>query len=86
MTHKFTTLLRNCTWLHVPHQLHMHVLGCKWVYRLKTKPNGTIDHYKVHLVAQGIDQQVRFDYFEKLIPVIKIIMVRVLLTLTISRN
>lgn len=86
MMHEFTALLHNRTWLLVPPRPHMHVLDCKWVYQLKNKSNGVIEHYKACLVTQGDNQQASFNYFETFSPLIKIITVRVLLALAIVRN
>ena len=28
-------------------------IGCRWVFKLKRKPDGTVDHYKGRLVGKG---------------------------------
>ena len=28
-------------------------IGCKWVYKIKTRSDDTIDRYKAHIVAMG---------------------------------
>lgn len=39
-----------------------HVIGCKWVYKIKYNPDGSISHYKTHLVAKGYNQKEWLDY------------------------
>lgn len=51
---EFSPLLHNQAWCLVLSHPHMHVLDYKWVYRLKTHPNGNIDYYKAHLVTSGV--------------------------------
>ena len=40
------------------------LVGCKYVYKTKFKPNREIDKYKVRMVAQGFLQQEGADYNE----------------------
>ena len=35
----------------------MNVLGCKWIYWLKSHADQSIDHHKARLVAQGFKQE-----------------------------
>ena len=37
---------------------------CKWVYKLKKKPDSSVDRYKACLVARGFSQQYGLDYEE----------------------
>ena len=39
------------------------VIGCRWVYRIKHKADGTVERYKACLVAQGYTQQEGVDIF-----------------------
>jgi hypothetical protein len=57
------------------------VIGCKWVYKIKTKSNGTIEQYKARLVANGYAQEYGIDYEETFAPVARIIFVRNLLVI-----
>jgi hypothetical protein len=45
--------------------------SCKWVYRVKYKPNGKIDKYKERLVAKGFSQQEGIYYEETFAPIAK---------------
>uniref|UniRef100_A0A2N9IBB1 Integrase catalytic domain-containing protein n=1 Tax=Fagus sylvatica TaxID=28930 RepID=A0A2N9IBB1_FAGSY len=63
-----------------------NVVGCKWVYKLKTHSDGTIARYKARLVAKGFHQQHGIDFNETFSPVIKPPTVRLVLSLAVSLN
>ena len=45
-------------------------VGCKYVFKTKYNPDGSIEKYKVRLVAQGFLQQEGVDYNEVFAPVV----------------
>lgn len=47
------SLTENGTQKVVPYTSNMNVIWCKWVYRIKCHPNGTLERFKAHLVAKG---------------------------------
>lgn len=56
-------------------------MGCKWIFTVKYRANGSIERYKARLVARGFTQTYRIDYIETFAHVAKLNIVRILLTL-----
>lgn len=86
MSKEFDALIRNNTWELVPPHPSLNLVGCKWVFRIKRHPDGTIDRCKARLVAKGFHQRPGIDYDETFSPVIKPTMVRVIISLALFRG
>ncbi|MFS7923079.1 putative RNA-directed DNA polymerase [Helianthus anomalus] len=84
MAKELSALHKNGTWSLVPPVHNANVVNCKWVYRLKTDPNGNITRYKARLVAKGFNQQPGVDYHETFSPVVKSVTIRTVLSLAIT--
>ena len=57
MKEEYMALEKNNKWHLVPPQQGKNLFDSKWVIRIKIKSYGTIDHYKVRLVAKGFKEK-----------------------------
>lgn len=44
---ELNALETNNTWVILPLPPNKKTVGCKWIYRIKYKPDGTLDKYNV---------------------------------------
>lgn len=86
MKDEFDALQRNCTWKLVPYTGHEKLVDCRWVFKTKFKPDGTILKHKARLVAKGFQQEAGIDYSETFSPVVKPTTIRIVLTIAATKN
>jgi hypothetical protein len=86
MNTEIAALEENQTWLITDLPPHKVPIGCKWVYKVKLKADGSIERYKARLVAKGYTQCEGLDYYETFSPVAKLTTVRGLLALAASQG
>jgi histone deacetylase 1/2 len=86
MNNEHTALLKNKTWHLVPPPKGKNIIGCKWVYKIKRKADGSIDQYKAQLVAKGYKQRYGIDYEDTFSPVVKAATIRLILSIVVSKG
>ena len=79
MVAEIAALEANNTWTLTPLPVSKKPIGCKWVYKIKYKVDGSIERYKARLVAKGFTQKEGVDYFETFSPIAMMVFVKVLL-------
>lgn len=86
MQAELDAMAANNTWTLVPLPPGKHSIGCRWVYKVKYLPDGSIDKYKARLVAKGYTQREGLDFTQTFSPVAKFTTIRVLLALAAINN
>ncbi|OMO89257.1 hypothetical protein CCACVL1_07965 [Corchorus capsularis] len=86
MEEEIHALMQNDTWELVPPSNSMNIVGCKWVFKTKTKADGSLERLKARLVAKGFNQVPGVDFLETFSPVVKPATIRVVLTIALARD
>ena len=71
MSAEFSALRQTGTWTLVPRPCDVNLVSCKWIFKTKHRPDGSIDKHKARLVARGFTQQHGIDYGDTFSPVVK---------------
>lgn len=83
---EYDVLIRNATWDLVPLPPSRKVIRCKWLFKVKQNPDGSVDCRKARLVAKGCSQVPSCDFQETFSLVVKPATIKVILSIIVSRG
>ena len=86
MTAELEALEHTSTWELVPRPPGAVSITCKWVFKIKTRSDGSVERYKARLVARGFQQAQSKDYDETFTPVVHMTTVYTLIAVAAVRH
>ena len=63
-----------------------NIISNRWIYKIKRHANGSIEWFNVRLIARGYTQEYGLDYRETFSPIIKHMIIRTMLFVTVSKG
>lgn len=86
MQNEMNLIASNNVWTLVVSSKECKPINCKWIFKKKIGPDGTVCSYKARLVAQGFSQKPGIYYNETFSPVVRYESVRTVLALAAQHN
>jgi hypothetical protein len=79
MANEIAALEQTGTWDLVPCPPRVRPITCKWVHKVKTRSDGSLERYKARLAARGFQQLQGQDYDETFAPIANMTTIHTLL-------
>lgn len=86
MQEELNALNKNQTWKVTTLPQGIKLISCKWVYRIKRNPDGSLARYIARLIAKGYLQGFGKDGTESFAPVAKVVTVSVILAIAAQNS
>lgn len=86
MEAELRSLQQKDVWDLVEQPVYRKAVGSKWVFKLKTDSDGRIERLKARIVAQGFSQQTGADYDEIFSSVVRLELVRAVISLAVRNR
>lgn len=86
MNKELHALKQNDTWDEVPPPPGKKAISCKWVYKAKLNPHGSLKRNKARLVIRGNTQRYGIDYEETFSPVVKMATIRAIIAFAATKK
>jgi len=84
MDEEMEALASRGTWELVSAPTDAVIVGCRWVFTLKYRPNDSVDRYEARLVAEEYTQTYSIDYFETFSQVGRMNSIRILFSFAVN--
>jgi hypothetical protein len=86
MQDEYHALVAIKTWSLIPRPSTANLISGKWVFKHKFHSDGTLSRYNAHWVTRGYSQQPNIDYNETFSLVVKLAMIRTVLSIVVSHS
>lgn len=83
---EIASLMANGTWKEEKAPQGTNLVSTKWVFTIKTNPDGSLERYKARLVARGFSQIYGEDYTETFAPTVRVDTLRVFFAMVAAED